>query len=128
MDINQVKFGNYSIGNPKGGSSKKSEEKASETQTQKQPKQVGNFKNPDDFMKALDVAGMQNIAFIARPSVEPPNPIEFLGEKRISDIEAMMAEFDAGVGLVAQAIEAEFPGMLAPDQINALAAKIFAAE
>ena len=30
MDVNQVRFGNYSIGNPQGGSPKKSEEKPNE--------------------------------------------------------------------------------------------------
>ena len=62
---------------------------------------------------------------VARKEV---NPNDYLSEERISDIEAMMAEFDNGVNAVANTIEAEFPGMFAQAQKNALAARVFAQE
>ncbi|MBR5303220.1 MAG: hypothetical protein IKU37_00145 [Candidatus Gastranaerophilales bacterium] len=127
MDVNQVRFGNYSIGNPQNGTPKKNEEKASETQTQNQQQTLSSL-NPNEVMNALGLAGMQNLAFISKSEAKEVNPTDYLDEGRISDIEAMMAEFEAGVGQVAQTIEAEFPDMFAPDQLNALAAKVFAAE
>ena len=128
MDVNKVWFGNYSIGNPKSGSSKKGDEKASEKETQNLQVQAEATLNPESILNALGVAGMQNLAFISKADVQTINPSEFLSQERICDIEAAMEEFEKGVGLVAQTIEAEFPGALAPDKLNALAAKIFAAE
>ena len=136
MDVNQVRFGSYSIGNPQGGSPKKSEEKASETQTQNQQDLSQVKTNVDAFLMADNVAAMQGLYQVRKNNADSldtweayvQNAIEVLGEKRASDIEAMMPEFESGVSQVAQTIEAEFPGMFAPDKLNALAAEVFAAE
>ena len=127
MDVNQVRFGSYSIGNPQGGSPKKSEEKASETQTQNQA-QTTSSANPSEVMNALGLAGMQNLAFISKAGAKEVNPADYLDEGRISDIEAMMAEFETGVDAIGNQIEAEFPGMFSVANRNALAASIYAAE
>ena len=127
MDVNQVRFGNYSIGNPQNGTPKKNEEKASETQTQNQQQTLSSL-NPNEVMNALGLAGMQNLAFISKSEAKEVNPMDYLDEGRISDIEAMMAEFETGVNNTANVIEGEFPGMFTEEQKNALAAQIFAAE
>ena len=127
MDINQVKFGSYTIGNPKGGAAKKSESEASETQTQNQHSDAKQV-NPEAMFNALNIAGMQNMIQINKPGIKEVNPADYLSQDRISDIEAMMAGFEAGVDEIANTIEIEFPGMFAPDQRNALAASIYAAE
>ena len=128
MDVNQVRFGNYSIGNPQGGAPKKSEANASETQTQSQQNQGAQKFSVEEMFNAMNIAGMQNMVHINRAEAKAVNPADYLDERRISDIEAMMAEFESGVGEIANTIEAEFPGMFAQDQKNALAAEIFAAE
>jgi len=124
MDVNQVRFGNYSIGNPKGGSPRKSEENTNETQAQTQA-QLTSSANPKDVMDALGLAGMQNLAFVSKAEAKEINPSDYLSEERISDIEAMMAEFEAGVETAANTIEAEFPGMFSAEQKNTLGAQIF---
>ena len=126
MDVNQVRFGSYSIGNPQGGSTQKSEEKASEAQTQNA--QIASFSSADDVMEALGIAGMQNLVFVSKTDSKEVNPADYLDEKRISDIEAMMAEFDSGVSQIAEIIGTEFSGKLDPAQTYALAAQIYAAE
>lgn len=126
MDVNQVRFGSYSIGNPQGGAPKKSEEQVNE-QTQNQT-QTTSSANPNEVMNALGMQGMQNIAFISKPEAQSINPTDYLDEERISNIEAMMAEFEAGVDVIGNQIEAEFPGMFSIANRNALAAEIFAAE
>ena len=128
MDVNQVRFGNYSLGASQSGLSSAKNEVASEAQTQNQQMQTSAPSNPNGILSALDIAGMQNLAFVSKAEAKTPNPADFLDEGRIADIEAMMAEFESGVGQVAQTIEAEFPGMFSPDQLNALAAEVFAAE
>lgn len=126
MDVNQVRFGNYSIGNSQGGAPKRSEEEAKETQEQPQYVMAQNF-DVDDYYSALGMVGMQNMAFVSRTD-SIPNPDDYLSQDRINDIEAAMATFENGVDEIANTIEAEFPDMFAPDQRNALAAQIFAAE
>lgn len=127
MDINQVKFGSYSIGNPKGGNARKSEQEAGTTQAQNTQSELRQL-NADEMFNALNIAGMQNMAQINRMGSKMVDPKDYLSEDRISDIEAMMAGFEAGVDEVANTIEAEFPGMFAADKKYALAANIFAAE
>ena len=124
--INNVRIGNYSIGNPQGGAARKSESEAGETQTQNQQAQSQNF-DVDNYFNALGMVGAQNMAFISKTD-KVPNPSDYLSDERISDIEAMMAEFDFGVESYANTIEAEFPGMFDEASKNALAAQIFAAE
>ena len=93
---------------------------------QNQQAQPQNF-DAENYFNALGMVGAQNMAFISKTD-KIPNPSDYLSEERISNIEAMMAEFDMGVDEIANTIEAEFPGMFAADQKNALAANIFAAE
>ena len=126
MDVNQVRFGSYSIGNPQGGAPKKSEGKAEETQTQNPQANPQSF-DVESYYNALGMVGMQNLAFVSKAD-KIPNPSDYLSEERISDIEASMVAFESGVDEIANTIEAEFPGMFAADQKNALAAEIFAAE
>lgn len=126
MDVNQVRFGNYSIGNSQGGAPKKSEKEAKEAQQQPQYVMAQNF-DVDDYYSALGMVGMQNMAFVSKTD-SIPNPDDYLSQDRISDIEAAMAVFENGVDEIANTIDAEFPNMFAPDQRNALAAQIFAAE
>ena len=125
MDVNQVRFGNYSIGNPSGGAAKRSEKQDDE--------KVLNFEAPktqnvdaDDIFAALGLAALQNKAQIGNVEKKEVNPLEYLSQDRIADIEAAMAEFENGVNTVANALDAEFPGAFAPDQRNALAASIYA--
>ena len=127
MDINQVRFGNYSLGNPKTASQKnegKAEEKAknavNEGETQK-------F-DVENLFNAMNIAGLQNKAQIEKASKKEVNPADYLSESRVSDIEAMMGKFENGVNEIANAIEVEFPQTFSQAQKNALAARIFAQE
>jgi len=130
MDVNQVKFGNYSIGSSGSGAANNSKENASEAQTQNTQAQAQgiNASSADSILNALGIAGMQNLAFISKTEPQAPNPADYLDENRISDIEAAMAGFESGVDNIANVLDAEFPGMFADDQKLALAAQIFAAE
>ncbi len=125
MDINKVVFGDFSIG------ARKNEAKKSETQEEPSKASVaGEAKSVDAeaVLDALNIAGLQNKAQIARAEKKEIDPSEFLSEERIADIEAMMGKFEDGVDKIANAIEAELPGFFAADAKNALAAKIFAQE
>ena len=126
MDINQVKFGSYSIGTSFNGTQKKESKEAGETQVgvnqQNQAKQI----DVDGMFNAMNIAGLQNKAQINRAETKTVNPSDYLSEDRIKDIEAMMAGFDSGVNTVANTIEQEFPGVFADSQKFALAAQIFA--
>ena len=126
MDINQVRFGSYSIGNPRpnANNSNKSEEKPAEVKNES----VQSSVNAEDMFSAMNIAGLQNKAQINIGQNKEVNPMDYLSEERISDIEAMMGAFDSGVENVANVIETEFPGMFAESQKNALAARIFAGE
>ena len=127
MEVNQVKFGNYTIGNPAQRSPKGNEQPAEETNTQASG---GEFKsvNRDDLLDAMNLAGLQNMSQISSSArLKDVDPTEFLDEGRIADIEAMMAEFETGVNQVADAIGQEFPELSEANR-NALAARIFAKE
>lgn len=125
MDVNQVRFGNYSIGNPNGGAAKRSEKEVEKAPVNiEAPKQ--SVVDADDIFAALGLAALQNKAQIGNVEKKEVNPLDYLSQERIADIEAAMAEFESGVSTVADALEAEFPGAFAPDQKNALAASIYA--
>lgn len=127
MQVNRTQLNSSFVGAASSNVANKQNKAASETQTQNQQAQpMQPSSSANGIMEALGIAGMQNLAFVSK--AQAPNPADYLDEGRISDIEAMMAEFESGVGQIAQTIEAEFPGMFAPDQINALAAEVFAAE
>ena len=126
MEINQVRFGNYSIGNSGARNAKKEEKPSKEVMPELSGENVTPV-NSEDMLNAMNIAGLQNgsnINFVARKEV---NPKEFLNEERIADIEAMMAEFESGVGAVADIIGQEIPGMSEANK-NALAARVFAQE
>ena len=125
MDINQVRFGSYSIGNPKSGTRKK-EEMPKENLAQEANEGGVKKSNADDFFAAMNIAGLQNKANIKLPEQKEINPADYLSDDRISDIEAMMGDFEAGVGQVADVIEVEFPNVFTQAQKQALAANIFA--
>ena len=126
MDVNQVRFGEYSIGNPRTGV-KKGDDKANDNKEFSAPLENNNTLNPENVLNAMNLAGMQNKAQINITQREI-NPSDFLSEERISDIEAMMAGFENGVNQVANVIDAEFPGTFTQAQKNSLAAAIFAKE
>ena len=128
MEINQVKFGNYSIGTAANGTAKKNSKQAGETDAQTTQSQTSGKANPEGILDALGIAGMQNLAFISKSEVQAPNPSDFLSQERISDIEASMAEFEAGVNNIVNVLDGEFPGLFDDEQKYALAANIFAAE
>ena len=125
MDVNQVRFGNYSIGNPQSGVPERNEEKAGESQTQNQQSQNAQIFDVEAMFNALNIVGMQNMMHVNKADSKEVNPADYLDENRINDIEAMMAEFEAGVETAANTIEAEFPGMFSAEQKNALGAQIF---
>ena len=126
MDIQQVRFGNYSIGNPKGNvgaKQKQANEKTQANNNNETPKTV----DADKFFEALNMQGVQNKMQVSVTKTEV-NPLEHLSQERINDIEAMMAEFENGVEQTANLIEGEFPGLFANDKKYALAAQVFAKE
>lgn len=128
MDVNQVRFGEYYIGTSNRRSANKEKEAQKEEQAPNMQAQAMPSADREDILNALNITGAQNLAFVSKTEVQAPNPADYLDEARISDIEAMMAEFDNGVNQVADIIEAEFPNMFAPDVKNSMAARIFAAE
>ena len=125
MDINQVRFGNYSIGNHQA-SSKNDENKLGEKSQNEAKANVASEKNPDGVRSALNIAGVQNMAQINVAAKKEVNPAAHLSADRMADIEAMMADFELGVNQIADALEDEFPGMLSDEKKMALAAQIFA--
>jgi len=127
MDINQVRFGNYSVGNHQTRL-KQDESKLGEKQQAEEKANVVKEKDPDDVLNALNIAGMQNMAQINVVEKKEVNPFEHLTSDRVADIEAMMADFELGVDQVADMLEDEFPDMLSNEQKMALAAQIFAQE
>lgn len=123
MEVNQVRFGNYTIGNSTPRQQKKGEKAEQEAQAQVSAGEVKSV-NREDLLNAMDMVALQN-----KPQVNSKelNPAELLSEERMTDIEAMMAEFESGVNEIAAAIGQEFPEMSEASK-NALAARIFAQE
>jgi hypothetical protein len=125
MDINKVVFGNFSLG-AKNARPQKNEEK--EAPVEEKSTSESKTLDATQVLSALDAAGMQNKLKIAGPERKNVNPLEYLSEDRISDIEAMMGKFENGVNNIADVIENEFPGFFSTDAKNALAAKLYAQE
>ena len=107
-------------------SKKKESNEANETQVGVQKQNQAKQMDVDGMFNAMNIAGLQNKAQINRAETKMVNPSDYLSEERISEIEAMMAEFDSGVNTVANTIEQEFPGVFADSQKFALAAQVFA--
>lgn len=125
MDINQVKFGSYSIANS-NTASKNHEAPKKDLETASSQENVKQF-SADEVFSALTVAGMQNKAQINAASKKEVNPADYLSADRIAEIEAMMGKFDDGVQMTANIVGSEFPKMSESNKL-ALAAQIFAQE
>jgi len=123
MEVNQVRFGNYTIGNSTPRQQKKEEKTEKEAQAQISSGEVKSV-NREDLLNAMDMVALQN-----KPQVNSKelNPAELLSEERMTDIEAMMAEFESGVEKIADEIGQEF-GDMSEATKNALAAEVFAQE
>lgn len=139
MDINQVKFGSYSIGTSFNGTQKKESKEAGETQVgvnqQNQTKQM----DVDGMFDAMNIQGEFYKSQINKtePKLLSSTNLSWdeavalatdkLGAQRASEIDAVMInEYEPGVNEVANTIEAEFPGVFADSQKFALAAQTFA--
>lgn len=127
MDINQVRFGNYTIGNPNAGTKKSSAKQEKET-TQTPVQEQNKTLNSNEVFDAMNLVGIQNKQQINFAPKKEINPLDYLSQDRINDIEAMMGNFDNGVNNIASTIEQEFPQMFSEAQKNSLAASIFARE
>ena len=126
MEINQVRFGNYTIGNSAPRNQNREQQPAEETAVQVSGENTKSV-DRDDLLNAMDLVGLQNKPQVGSAGVKDVNPADFLSGDRISDIEAMMAEFESGVGAIEQVIMEEFPE-LSEAETKALAARIFAQE
>ena len=126
MEVNQVRFGNYSIGSKSAQAGRSGGAQKDESVKEEKKEQLNAQVEADNIFNALDIAGLQNKMQINAVSQKEVNPKNYLSEERIQDIEAMMGDFEAGVNSVANIIESEFPGVFANDAKNALAASIFA--
>ncbi len=126
QEVNNVRFGNYSIGNSQSGKPKAKEGEVNQGSTSVAQEQTQSKFNPDGVMNALGAMGAYNLISINKADTQAINPSDYLDEGRISDIEAMMAEFEAGVNEYAVVLEEEFSGALTQPQINALAAQMYA--
>ncbi len=126
MEVNQVRFGNYTVGNSNQKSPKKEEKSAQESNAQVSPSETKSV-DREDLLNAMNMIGLQNRPQINSVGLKEVDPTEFLSEERITDIEALMAEFEAGVNNTADIIGKEFPEMSEANK-NALAARIFAQE
>ena len=123
MEVNQVRFGNYTIGNSTQEKSKKKQQEATENAETKQPESNKSV-NREDVLSEMDFIALQNKPKVSSSATKDVNPSEFLDEGRISDIEAMMQEFENGVNAAAEVIGEEFPDMSEANK-NALAARLF---
>lgn len=129
MDVNQVRFGNYTIGSSQAHLGKKEEAQKESVQQQEVKSSSDTQKmSADDFFNAMNISGLQNRAQISSIAKKEVNPSDYLSEDRIRDIQAMMGKFDSGVNQVANTIEQEFPGLFKPESKMALAAQIFSAQ
>ena len=119
MDVNQVRFGSYSIGSSQSGAPRSTNKEASETQTPSVESQITSTVKADDMLGAMNIAGSYNMVSV----VKSVNPADYIDDQRASEIEAMMAGFDAGVEAAVDIINADFPGMFTDQEMYALAAE-----
>lgn len=128
MDINQVRFGNYTVGNPQVGAKKSDAKQSENAQAQASKENVNVSYNPSDVLNAMDIAGLAGKAQINFAPKAEINPADYLSDERIADIEAMMAGFENGVNAALDVIDEEFPGLFDDAQKYALAAQAVAQE
>ena len=124
MDVNQVRFGNYSIGN-QGARQARQEQKSEEKVAPQLSGENQQLLNPEEMFSAMNVAGLLNKEQINFSGKKEINPADYLSGERIADIEAMMERFESGVDAVAEIVGEEIPGISEQNK-NALAARIFA--
>ncbi|MBR2068211.1 MAG: hypothetical protein IJ877_00480 [Candidatus Gastranaerophilales bacterium] len=125
MELNKVVFGNFGLNAQKNNAEK------SEAKEEAVKLNVGSeVKNVDAeaVFNAMNIAGAQNLAFVKPAEKKEIDPAEYLSAGRIADIEAMMGEFEDGVGIYVDALDEELPGFFAADAKYALAAEMFAQE
>ena len=128
QEVNNVRFGNFSIGSSQSGKAKEKQGQVNEGATNTAQEQTQSTFKPDSLLNAMGTMSAYNMISINKSEAQAVNPSDYLDEGRISDIEAMMAEFEAGVDEIALSIEDEFPEMFSQEQKYALAADIFARE
>ena len=129
QEVNSVGgYGSYSIGYSQSKKEQMPEGQADEGLSNFAQEQKESIYNPDSLLNAMGTMGAYNLININKADAKAVNPSDYLDDGRISDIEAMMAEFEAGVDEIALSIEEEFPDMFTQAQKNALAAGIFAQE
>ena len=129
MEVNQVRFGSYSIGNAGIGARKSEGKEKQEVKAEAKSEGMKNEVSAEEMFSAMNIAGLQNKARVNNVNTRAEvNPMDYLDENRIKDIEAMMGEFELGVNQVADVIEAEFPNTLSQQDKLALAAEVYAAE
>ena len=129
QEVNSVGgYGSYSIGYSQSKKEQMPEGQVDEGLSNFAQEQKESIYNPDSLLATMGNMGAYNLISINKAETHNVNPNDYLSEERQNDIEAMMAEFEAGVDLIAQSIEDEFPGMFDSARKNALAAGIFAQE
>lgn len=121
----QSSFGSSSTGGASGvGGRHASNREASSNDTQRQAS------NSEDVMIALELQGVQNLAYIKSMGkmdiTTPEAAASYLGEEEVDNIEAMMAEFENGVDMYRDMIDDEFGDSLSEAERNALAAQVYA--
>ncbi len=129
MDINQVRFQNYSIGNS-GARAKKETKKEEqtpllETKTDTQMQQSKS----DNVLNALSLQGIQNKAQIipAKKELDIDALLaKYSNPQSAKRIESMMNDFESNVNTIANTVETEFPGVFSKESKNAFAASIYA--
>lgn len=124
MEVNQVRFGNYTIGNS-GARNAKQQEKPAEDIVMLSSGEKTETVSGEKVLEAMNAISFQNKSQINTVGNKEVNPSNFLSEKRIEEIEAMMKGFENGVNQVKDVLAEEFPEMSESNK-NALAARIFA--
>ena len=128
FDINKIRLENQSLSAAQSGLARSSEKEQKMPQAEVGTKEASGKFNVDAMFHAMNIDGMHKFAQINMNQFKSIDPTKYLDENRISDIEAAMAEFENGVDVIAQTIEAEFPNSFSDEQKYALAATVYAAE
>lgn len=127
MEVNQVRFGNYTIGNSGAKNAKKQPQQSNEEIVMLSSDKKAETLSGEKVLDAMNAMGIQNRPQINTVGNKEVNPSEFLSEERMEEIEAMMKGFENGVNQVKDVLSKEFP-QISESNKNALAARIFARE
>ncbi len=128
MDVNQVRFGSYSVGNPQIGAKKSGAKSGENAQTQAASENLSPNYNPSDVLNAMDIAGLAGKAQVNFAQKDGVEIEKYNSADDIARIEAMMAGFENGVNAAIDVIDTEFPGLFDDAQKYALAAQAAARE